>query len=151
MKEEKWYLYDHFITTFWQLYLSYSHYILLLSLHYSLSIILDQWEERKWLYIYHYSKVNCLILYNLWLTIWKKSIDICTTILLVKNNKERKMKRQNKNIMWVWKKNCSKIITKWLYKYHFYDPENFEVLFQDIYCRLLYISNSQLLVYVNSH
>ena len=42
----KWYLYNHFYTTFVQLSISYSHYLLTLSLSFSLSIVFDQWEER---------------------------------------------------------------------------------------------------------
>jgi len=36
LSNEKWYLYNHFITTFLQLSLSYSHYVLLLSFFFSL-------------------------------------------------------------------------------------------------------------------
>jgi len=43
---EKWYLYNHFGTTFVQLSLSYSHYVFILSLPFSLSIVFDQWKER---------------------------------------------------------------------------------------------------------
>ena len=37
-------LYYNFLITFF----SYSHYIFILSLSFSLSIVLNQWEERKW-------------------------------------------------------------------------------------------------------
>ena len=44
---EKWYLYNYFLTTFWQLSLSYSHYLLIFSLPFSFSIIFDQSKKRK--------------------------------------------------------------------------------------------------------
>ena len=44
--EEKWYLYNHFYIIFVQLSLSYSHYLLILSLPFSLSIVFNQWKER---------------------------------------------------------------------------------------------------------
>jgi len=44
---EKWYLYNYFVTTFRQFSLLYSHYHFIISLPFSLSIVFNQWKERE--------------------------------------------------------------------------------------------------------
>ena len=56
---EKWHLYSHFVTTFWQFYLSYTHYIFIFHFLFSLSIVFDQWKERKKKLSHKLSKMSC--------------------------------------------------------------------------------------------
>jgi hypothetical protein len=57
------------------------------------------------------------ILTSIW---WQLCWQPCFShFLLVKNNGERKRKREDNNIMWVWERNCQKVVKKWLSKYHF--------------------------------
>ena len=47
IKNEKWYLYNHFVTNFWQLFLSYSYMILLSSLFLFLSSLFLTNKNRE--------------------------------------------------------------------------------------------------------